>query len=60
MAEAVSPYVWYPVTSAAVERSFSLSGLVDAKNRQQMGKALREAAIILFCNGDIEGRFATE
>ena len=60
LAEAVAPFLWYPVTLAAVERSFSLSGLVDGKNRQKAGKVLRQAAITLFCNGDLEQRFQTE
>ena len=32
-------------------------GLVDVKNRQRMGKDLREACVTLFCNGDVEERF---
>ena len=60
LAEAISPYFWYPVTSAAVERSFSLAGLVDAKNRQKMGKNLRQAAVTMFCNGDTEQQFHSE
>ena len=59
LAEAVKPYLWFPLTSAAVERSFSLAGLVDAKNRQKMGKGLRQAAVTMFCNGDVEQRFTT-
>ena len=39
-------------------RSFSLAGLVDVKNRQRMGKDLREACVTMFCNGDVEERFA--
>ena len=49
--EAVAPYLWYPVTGAAIERSF---GLVDVKNRQSMGKDLREACVTMFCNGDVD------
>ena len=56
--EAVAPYLWYPVTGAAIERSFSLAGLVDVKNRQRMGKDLREACVTMFCNGDVEERSA--
>ena len=56
--EAVAPYLWYPVIGAAIERSFSLAGLVDVKNRQRMGKDLREACVTMFCNGDVEERFA--
>lgn len=33
------------------------SGLIDAKNRQSMGASLRQAAVCLFCNGDMEERF---
>ena len=39
-------------------RSFSLARLVDVKNRQRMGKDLREACVTMFCNGDVEERFA--
>lgn len=60
LAEAVAPYVWFPVTSAAVERSFSLTGLIDAKNRQAIGQGLREAAVVLYCNGDVEQRFSLQ
>ena len=59
LAEAVTPYLWCLVTSAAVERSFSLAGLIDAKNRQKMGKGLREAAVAMYCNGDLEQRFSS-
>ena len=45
--EAVAPYLWYPVTGAAIERSFSLAGLIDVKNRQRMGKDLREACVTI-------------
>ena len=55
--EAVAPYLWYPVIGAAIERSFSLAGLVDVKNRQSMGKDLCEACVTMFCNGDVEERF---
>ena len=55
--EAVAPYLWYPVTCAAIERSFSLAGLVDVNNRQSMGRDLREACVTMFCNGDVEERF---
>ena len=57
MYDTVSPYLLYPTTSAAVERSFSLVGLIDTKNRTKMGGNLRQAAVMLFCNGDVEGRF---
>ena len=39
-------------------RSFSLAGLVDVKNRQRMGKDLREACVTMFCNGDVQEQFA--
>ena len=55
--EAVAPYLWWPVTAAAIERSFSLAGLIDVKNRQKMGTDLREACITMYCNGDVEERF---
>ena len=57
LSNAIEPYLWYPVTGAAIERSFSLAGLIDTKNRQRMGKDLRQAAVTMFCNGDVEGRF---
>ena len=53
---AVLPYVWYSVTSAAIERTFSLAALVDATNRQRM--ALRPTAVTMFCNGDAERRLS--
>ena len=56
--EAVAPYLWYPITGAAIERSFSLAGLVDVSNG--MGKDLREACeacVTMFCNGDVAERF---
>ena len=34
--DALAPYIWFPTTAALVERSFSLAGLIDAKNRQKM------------------------
>ena len=60
LALAIAPFLWYPISAAAVERSFSLAGLVDAKNRQKAGKGLRQAAVTMFCNGDVEHRFSTE
>jgi hypothetical protein len=54
--DTVCPYLFYPTTSAAVERSFSLAGLIDTKNRTKMGDNLRQAAVMMFCNGDVEGR----
>ena len=29
--DAVAPYIWFPMTAALVECSFSLAGLIDAK-----------------------------
>ena len=57
LAEAVAPYLWFPVTSADIERSFSLAGLLDLKNRQRANKELRQAAVTMFCYGDVEQRF---
>ena len=48
--EAVATYLWCPIASAAIERSFSLAGLVDVNNRQSMGKDLREACVTMFCS----------
>ena len=53
-------YVWFPTTAALVERSFSLTGLIDAKNRQKMSPAFRATAVAMFCNGDVEERFSKE
>ena len=73
LAERILPYMWWPCTSAAIERSFSLagtfnlhditfmhffaSGLIDAKNRQKASETFKAAAVGLYCNGDVEGRF---
>ena len=53
---AVEPFLWFPLSSAAVERSFSLAGLIDAPNRQRMGERVREACVTMFFNGDVEQR----
>ena len=60
--DAVAPYIWFPTTAAFVECSFSLAGLIDAKNRQKMSPGFRAVAfravvVAMFCNGDVEQRF---
>ena len=45
--DAVAPYIWFPTTAALVERSFSLAGLIDAKNRQKMSLAFSH------CRGNV-------
>jgi hypothetical protein len=57
---AVEPFLWFPLSSAAVERSFSLAGLIDAPNRQRMGERVREACVTMFFNGDVEQRFTKD
>ena len=57
---AVEPFLWFPLSSAAVERSFSLAGLIDAPNRQSMGERVREACVTMFFNGDVEQRFTKD
>jgi hypothetical protein len=52
--DVVAPYIWFPTTAALVERSFSLAGLIDAKNWQKISRAV---AVAMFCNGDVEQRF---
>ena len=46
-----------PVTSADVERSFSLAGYMDSKYRRSLPNNTRRTTLMLMCNGDIEGRF---
>ena len=46
-----------PTTAALVERSFSLAGLIDAKNRQKMSHGFRATTVAMFCYGDVEERF---
>ena len=58
--DAVAPYIWFPTTAALVERSFSLAGLIDAKNRQKMSPAFSATAVAMVCNGDVEERFSKE
>ena len=45
------------VTSAGVERSFSLAGNMDTKYRHGLPNATRRITNMLMFNGDIEGRF---
>uniref|UniRef100_A0A7S1JGA2 HAT C-terminal dimerisation domain-containing protein n=1 Tax=Eutreptiella gymnastica TaxID=73025 RepID=A0A7S1JGA2_9EUGL len=47
-----------PTASDAVERSFSKAGVLDTKLRTSTRPLLRKACIMLFCNGDFEGRFS--
>eukprot|EP00670_Eutreptiella_braarudii_P025033 CAMPEP_0174379476 /NCGR_PEP_ID=MMETSP0811_2-20130205/122742_1 /TAXON_ID=73025 ORGANISM="Eutreptiella gymnastica-like, Strain CCMP1594" /NCGR_SAMPLE_ID=MMETSP0811_2 /ASSEMBLY_ACC=CAM_ASM_000667 /LENGTH=122 /DNA_ID=CAMNT_0015532037 /DNA_START=257 /DNA_END=622 /DNA_ORIENTATION=+ len=46
-----------PVTSADVERSFSLAGNMGTKYRQGQPNATRRPTNMLMFNGDIESRF---
>ena len=39
----------------SVECSFSLTGLMDAKNRQKMNPASRATAVAMFCDSDVLG-----
>ena len=55
--ELVVALLGMPVTSADVERSFSLAGLLDDPNRGNTRPDLRRCAVALFVNGDVEGRF---
>jgi len=57
---AVEPYLWYPTSAAFVERSFSLAGLIDAKNRQRGSKEFKSVAVTMYCNGDVEGRWSLQ
>ena len=52
--DAIAPYLWFPFTGASIERSFSVVGDMHTKKRQAMKPTLREAAVVLPCNGDIE------
>ena len=54
------PYLWYPVTGAAIERSFSLAGLVDVKiGRAWARTCVRPAppcfAMVMLKNGSQNG-----
>lgn len=46
-----------PVTSADVERSFSLAGAMDTKLRHALPDETRKLTSMLMFNGDIEQRF---
>ena len=58
--DAVELYLWYPTSAAVVERSFSLAGLIDAKNRQRGSKEFKSVAVTMYCNGDVEGRWSVQ
>ena len=58
MYDTVEPYLRYPTSAAVVERSFSLAGLIDAKNRQRASKEFKSVAVTMYCSGDVEGRWA--
>lgn len=45
-----------PVSNGAVESIFSKAGVLDAKNRNTTRPLLRKAAIMMFCNGDVEDK----
>ena len=47
-----------PIASDAVERTFSKAGVLDTKQRNQSRPLLRKASMMLYCNGDLEGRFS--
>ena len=57
LADAIMPYLRFPITTAYIERIFSLAGLIDAKNLQKMSSSLCKAAVGMYCNGDVECRF---
>ena len=57
LSELVVALLGMPVTSADVERSFSLAGLLDDPNRGNTRPDLRRCAVALFVNGDVEGGF---
>ena len=35
-----------------------LAGIIDAKNRNRLKEENRNAAVVAYCNGDIEERFS--
>ena len=47
-----------PTALDAVERTFSKAGVLDTKQRNQSRPLLRKASMMLYCNGDVEGRFS--
>ena len=57
LADAIMHYLWFPITAAFFERTFSLAGLIDANNQHKMSSSLRKAAVGMYCNGDVECRF---
>eukprot|EP00667_Euglena_gracilis_P016498 EG_transcript_17274 len=57
LAETAKLLLSVPVTSADVERSFSLAGVIDTKLRHSLPDDSRRATCMLMFNGDIEGRF---
>ena len=57
LADAMVPYLWLPITTAYTERTFSLAGLLNTKNRPKMSSSLRKAAVGMYCSGDVECRF---
>ena len=46
-----------PPTSADVERTFSLAGVLDSKLRISTRPELRRCTMALYSNGNVEGRF---
>eukprot|EP00667_Euglena_gracilis_P012449 EG_transcript_12786 len=56
-ADHVALFLNIPVTSAEVERSFSLAGCIDTKLRHALPDETRKLSTMLMFNGDIEGRF---
>ena len=59
LAKAAQFLVNLPVTSAEVERSFSLASYADNKYRHNLPNEARRLTNMLLFNGDVEGRFAT-
>ena len=58
LASAAIALLQVPMTSAAVERSFSLAGVLDTKQRNKTRHLLRKAEMLLYYNGDVEHRFS--
>ena len=46
-----------PPTSANVERTFNLVGVLNSKLCTSTRPELRRCQMALYCNGDVEGRF---
>ena len=57
LADAIMPYLWFPITAANIECTSNLAGLIDANNWQKMSSSLHKAAVGMYCNGDVECRF---